>query len=144
MLEVHTAGSWLVLGSFLSRSGQNLGKILARSCQNFASAGDEKLRKAKTTPSEPKGGQRLTKSDKRKPKGSQREAKGRPKGAKRSQKGGQREPRGSPKRPNDDKKSKLYLESVSGSPRISSHFRLGAVWLHSGLILGAKIGDCSC
>ena len=141
MLEVHTAGSWLVLGKFLARSRQNLGKISARSRRNFASAGDEKLWGLKTIPREPKGGQRMTKSRNKKPKGSQREPKGRPKGAKRSQKGGQREPRGSPKRPKNDKKSKLFLRSVSGSLRANFGYPF---WLHFGSILGANIGDFSC
>ena len=86
MLEVHTAGSWLVLGRFLARSGQNLGK----SWQDLANISDEKLRKAKTSPREPKGGQRMTKNAKKK---AQRE----PKGAKRKAKGSQNEPKWRPK-----------------------------------------------
>ena len=96
MLEVHTAGSWLVLGKFLARSWQNLGNILARSRQNFASAGEEKLwrpdklqeaeRKPKDDKKHQKGAHRRPKGAKREAKRSQKELKGRPKGAQRETK----------------------------------------------------------
>ena len=43
LFEVQTADFGRVLGKFPERYLQNLGKILARSRQNFASAGDEVL-----------------------------------------------------------------------------------------------------
>ena len=112
MLEVHTAGSRLVLGWFSARSRQNLGKILARSRRNFASAGDEVLR----DPKQPQGSPKEAKACQKAAKGTPKAAKGTQKGRQREPKGAKREAKGSPRGaqrgPKNDKKSKLFFESV--------------------------------
>ena len=137
MLGVHTAGSRRVLGGFSARSRQNLGKILARSGSNFASAGDETLW-GKTTPREPKGSERMTKSIKREPTASQREPKGRRTGAKRSRKGCHRKPRRGLKR-NRSCFCKAFWKEEKEAPSQSEQ----AFWIQFGSILGAQIGDFS-
>ena len=54
MLEVYTAGSRLVLSGFSARSGQDLGKILARSRVNLVSIADEVVRGPERRPKEAK------------------------------------------------------------------------------------------
>ena len=85
MLVVHTAGSWLVLGKFLERSQQNLGKILARS--------RPLAKKSFGGPKNSKEAERKPKDDKKHQQGAQR----RPKGAKMEAKRRQKEPKGRPK-----------------------------------------------
>ena len=65
----------------------------------------------------------------------------RQKGAQREPKGAKREAKGSPGSSKTDEKSKLYLQSVSGSLRDNFGYPF---WFHFGFILGAKIGDVSC
>ena len=110
-----SAGSWRVLGTFSAESRQDLGEIsppLAMRC----------LGGPKTAPREPKGSQRV-------PKGS-------PKSAKGSQKGGQREPRGRQNSSKNDKKSKLYLESVFGHEN-------GGTSIHFLMVFGVILASFS-
>ena len=111
-----------VLGGFLEGSRHVLGRISARSRRNFASAGDEVLRRAKDSP---KGAQRKPKGAKRRQKGAQRQ----PKGAK-------REAKGSPGGGKIDKNSRFFLARVSGGEKkatvIHFHGLLAPFWLHFG------------
>ena len=99
---------WGLYGGFLKGSRHVLGRISAKSRRNFATAGDEVLRKAKDSP---KGAQRKPKNAKSRQKRIQRQ----PKGAK-------REPKGSPGEGKFDKNSKFFsqssLDGEKGNSRI--------------------------
>ena len=153
MLEVHTAGSWLVLGKFLARSRQNLGKISATSRRNFGSSGDQGLRgdpkQPQGSPKEAKECQKAAKGRPKAAKGSQKRGQREPKGAKREAKGSQRKPKGRPKGAQggltrteksikNDKKLKLFLHSVLGAikepPRFTFWLIFEQFWEPTSLI----------